>query len=369
MKKLFFILLTILLFTLFMFGKFINSDKPANGIWEMKPAKIWEIDSVGDDFITRVGGLRVDDSGNVYAMELKIGRIFVFGKDGKFLHYIGKKGEGPGEYKMAYNFSLIGNRVVVPEMGRLHIFNKDGKFIKTYVQKSFMFPRAFLDENRFIYVKSDREGMGKEPEKVNIFNLKTEKFKTLFTIPPEKAISAQKGGMRIVIKDSQTTPGMIIALAKGGIIFGKSDKYELKKIDLSGKELMSFSLEGRSRKSISESFKRKRFENIMVNGGRMPKEMIDMMVKNMPDIATYFTRITVDETGKIYVYVSDLENTHGQDIDIFSSKGKYLYSVKLHFDEYEIKSALVIKNGFLYFFGENEDGEGALLKFRVVHPD
>lgn len=361
--------MTILVFTLFMFGEIVNSDTPSKGYWNMNPKLVWSVEQAGSDLLTKIGGIRVDKDGNVYVMELKQGKIYVFDKTGKFLYNIGKKGEGPGEYKMAYNFNLVEDLVVVPEMGRIHFFKKDGKFIKTYVEKSFMFPRAFIDKGRMIYVKSDREGMGKTPEKVNIFNFKNEKNKTLMTIPPEKAISAQKGGMRIVIKDSQTTPGIVISMAKDGILIGKSDKYEIKKIDLNGNQLIKFSLTGRSRKHISEKFKRKRFESISLNGGRMPKEMVDLMVKNMPDISTFFSRITTDASGKIYIFISDLENKNGQEIDIFSPEGNYIYHTELRFKDYQIKSSIAFKDNTACFFGENEDGEGALLKYKISLPE
>jgi len=366
-KNLIFIFLLSLTFSLFSLVK--NVDKPQKGNWNFKPEKVWSVDQAGNDLLTRVGRIRVDSNENVYVMEVKQGKIYVFDKKGKYLYSIGKRGEGPGEYKMAYNFYICGDFVIIPEMRRIHFFKKDGKFIKTYIEKSPMFPRGFIDENRMIYVKSDREGMGKDPEKVNVFNFKTEKNRTLLTVSPEKAITAQKGGMRIVIKDSQTTPGIILSIAKNGILIGKSDKYEIKKIDLNGKELMGFSLIGRSRKHISEKFKRKRFESMSLNNRKMPKNIIDLMVKNMPDISTFFNRITTDRFGKIYVFISDLENKSGQEIDIFSAKGKYLYHSNINIRNYSIKSGIVLKKDFLYLFAEDEDGEGALIKFRVKIPE
>jgi outer membrane protein assembly factor BamB len=365
-KNLIFIILLSLTFSLFSLVK--NVDKPLKGNWDFKPEKVWSIDQAGNDLLTRVARIQVDSNGNVYVMEVKQGKIYVFDKKGKYLYSIGKRGEGPGEYKMAYNFFVCGDFVIVPEMRRIHFFKKDGKFIKTYIEKSSMFPRGFIDENRMIYVKSDREGMGKVPEKVNVFNFKTEQNRTLLTVPPEEAITAQKGGMRIVIKDSQTTPGIVLSIAKNEILIGKSDKYKIKKIDLNGKELMEFALDGRTRKHISEEFKRKRFESISLNGGKMPKDMIDLMTKNMPDISTFFSRIITDHFGKIYVFISDLENKSGQEIDIFSPNGKYLYHSNINIENCSIKSGIVFKKGFLYLFGEDDDGEGSLMKFRIKFP-
>lgn len=370
MKKILFFMIIIVFMVVFVAGTTENPNKPSKGIWDLNLKKAWQVDKGGEELLIRSGMIRVDKDENVFIMELKHGKIFVFDKEGKFLNTIGKRGEGPGEFRMAFSFFLVDEYVVVPGMGGIfHYFQKDGKFVKTINTGFFVFPRAFLDSDRFIMVKSDREGRGKDPEKISIYNLKTKKSVNIKEISPEKLLTASKGGMRLVIKDSQTTPGVEVTVTGDKIIFGKSDKYLISKLDQKGKELMSFSIKGRERKQISEKFKRKRFENISLNGGKMPKDMVDQMVKGMPDVATYFNRIWIDKNGLIYVFVSDLENENGQEIDIFSPEGKYLYHVNMSLGEgYTIRSSIVIQGDFLYLFAEDEDDEAGLFKYKIDLP-
>ncbi len=93
------------------------------------------------------------------------------------------------------------------------------------------------------------------------------------------------------------------------------------------------------------------------------------MIKGMPDEAPFFGRIMVGKSGLIYVFVSDLENETGQEVDIFSAQGKYLYhgEIKLP-DNYKIRSGLTFENGHLYVFAEDDEGEGELVKFKINLP-
>ncbi len=369
MKKLF-VVLFIFLYVSVYASNIINTN-PLKGNWDFNLRKEWSVNSGGSELLIKIGGIRTDKDGNIYMMELKHGKIFKFDQSGNFITTIGKKGEGPGEFRMAFNFFIVGSNLVVPSTGGIfQYFGLDGKFRKSVITGSFVFPRYFLNENNFVWVKSDNDGRGKKPEKISIYDMKTKKSKDIKTISPEELLTAQKGGMVLMIKDSQTTPGVVLTLQGNNILFGKSDKYKFTKIDLEGNALSSFSLEGRERKSISEKFKRKRFENISLNGGRMPKEMVDQMVKGMPDIATYFSRIFVGKNGLIYVFVADLENQNGQEIDIFSPEGKYLYHGEIKVEEgSKITSQIAFYDSFIYMFVEDEEGESSLIKYKADLPE
>ena len=370
MKKLFFILIILLSLAVFS-SNIVNNTKPLKGNWDFNLSQEWSVDSGGSELLIKTGGMRTDEDGNIYLMELKHGKIFKFDKNGKFVATIGKRGEGPGEFRMAFNFFIVGDNIIVPSTGGIfQYFGKDGKFIKSVNTGSFVFPRYYLNKNNFVWVRSDREGRGKDPEKISIYDMRTKKSKDIKTISPEELLTAQKGGMVLMIKDSQTTAGVVLTMQGKNIVFGKSDKYKFVKIDLEGNELSSFSLEGRERKSISEKFKRKRFESISLNGGRMPKEMIDQMVKGMPDIATYFSRIFVGKNGLIYVFIADLENQNGQEVDIFSPEGKYLYHGEIKVEEgSKISSMIAFYDNFIFMFVEDEEGESSLIKYKADFPE
>ncbi|MCP5105541.1 MAG: 6-bladed beta-propeller [bacterium] len=101
------ILVLILLFSVTLFSTEIkNTDKPLKGTWDFSPQKVWETQTAGDDLLVDVRQIRVDDGGNIYLMEGKHSKLYVFDTDGKFRFAFGKKGSGPGEYRFAFTSFL-----------------------------------------------------------------------------------------------------------------------------------------------------------------------------------------------------------------------------------------------------------------------
>jgi hypothetical protein len=345
-----------------------NRDKPLKGQWDFNPRQVWAVAEAGEDIPVRVGSIQVDDDGKIFVFEVKMTKILVFAPDGKFLFSFGRRGEGPGEFKTAFNLFLFKDRLIVPDSGRLHIFSKTGAFTRSVFAGSMIFPRAFIDENRFVHLK---EPLVDKPSgsSLEIFDLEKKENNTILTLPAEENVTASSGGMVVMIKDSKTQPGIVLDYGDNHLFFGRSDKYLVRKTDLAGKEIFAFTLDGRKRKKISQEYKRKRFENVMVNNARMPETMIDQMVKSIPDEAPFFNRIMVEKSGLIYIFVSDPVKESGQEIDIFSPTGKYLYHAEIKApNHYTIKSGLTFKNNELYLFTEDEEGEGKLLKFTINMP-
>lgn len=84
----------------------------------------WE--QFGD--VQRVG---FDGAGQLYVFDDQVERIFVVGTDGALIREIGRKGEGPGEFRNAVDVvALEDGRVVVADMGHraYQIFDADGDF-------------------------------------------------------------------------------------------------------------------------------------------------------------------------------------------------------------------------------------------------
>jgi len=369
MKKFFLVLLMI---SMSIIAKdVVNTDKPEKGIWDFNPQEVWRVDSAGKELLVNCSRIRTDKEGNVYMMEHKLGKIFKFNKDGKFITTIGKKGEGPGEFVQAYEFFIINDDVIVsPINSKLVYFDRKGKFKKQVnIGKSFVHPRCFVDKDRFVRVRSVKDGKGRNLEKICIYDMKTKKDIDLIEISPEEVLLSKKGGMAVMIKDPATSAGVVLTLQDKSILFGKSDKYKFENMNLQGKVESSFSIKNRKRKLIPEDAKRKRFENIKLNGGKMQKEMIDQLVKGMPDFATFFYRVTIGNNGLIYVFVSDIRKDKGSEIDIFSPQGKYLYRGGLKIEAgSRIISSIAFRKDYAIMFVEDEEGETSLRKYKLNLP-
>lgn len=374
MKKYFILLFIFLLFLFISADEIKNSNQPLKGQWNFNPKKVWETSTAGDQVLISVSTLRLDDQGNLFAFDTKHSRFFVYSPRGKFLYSFGKRGEGPGEYRMVFNFFLKGKSVIVPDMNKIHFFNISGKYLKSEIPGgAFVFPRIFIDKNRFIYVPS---GIGpqKGSDRLELVDLKTKKKNLICEIPAEEVMEAtinREGGQaRLNIKDANTTPGVIVDFHNNFLYFGKNNRYLIKKTDLNGKEFLSFSISGRERKKITPEIKKKRLESFSLNGRKIPDDMIKQLMKTMPDQCTYFNRIRVDDTGLIYVFIPDMANDQVQEIDIFSSEGKYLYRAELKLsDGYRFKgNTYMLRDQHLNVFAEDQDGEVSLIKYQVQLP-
>ena len=374
MKKIVVLIFLLLLFFHIYGNEVINTNQPLMGKWDFKPEKIWETDSAGNDPLIRISTLRIDQNGNLFVFDMKTSRFHVYSPQGQFLYSFGKRGEGPGEYRMVFNFFIVKNKVVVPDMNKIHFFETSGKFIKTETfTGSIVFPRAFIDETRFVYIPSQPQNEGGD-DKLELYDISTGKKKLLGQVQAESVMAAtvsrQGGQARINIKDANTTPGVIIGYYQNCLYFGKNNRYLIKKTDLNGKELLSFSISDRKRNKITPEIKRKRLEGISLNGRKIPDDMIKQLMKTMPDQCTHFNRIWVDNNGLIYVFVANLSDETGQQIDIFSPDGKFLNQANLTLpDGYKLQNkALTIKENHLYVFAEDPDGEASLIKYLILLP-
>lgn len=350
-------------------GAVMNPDKPIKGQWGFKPQQVWEVFEANEDVIVSVSGIEVDDAGRVYALDWKHTKIFVFGPDGKFLFSFGKKGEGPGEFKMPDTPELVGKHLIVPDSAGFHYFTPDGKYLRTYKRTGgFFYEGVWLDEHRFVFTNE----VTKDKKKINrlkLLDTRDDSKKVLAKLEAEETMSAQSGGIRLEMKSTDTTPMVILGGGDGSLFFGKNDKYQIRKTGTDGKEIMSFGIKGRDRKPISEALKRKQFESVSLNGGKMPEDMIKQMIKGVPDEMTYFKRIHIDESGMIYIYLTDMANKTGQELDIFSPDGKYLYHADLKLPEgLKTYGSIVFKGNYIYVFVEDEEGERKLVKFKVKKP-
>lgn len=369
MKKIL-VMIVLISFWICLNGKTVtNTDKPAKGEWDFKLQKVWSLNEAGDDVLTQIQQIRVDSKGNIYLLDQQLTKFFVFSPDGKFLYSFGKPGEGPGELKRVFNFFMVEDHILVPDMGNIHYFSKDGKYIKSANPGQMIFPMAFVDLDRFLMVPLHMGGGKKKEDAIEIFNLNTNTSSKLVTIAPEKDLTFSGGGLRVRLKIPDTTPGIILGMNGENILYGKSDRYQITQIDQKGNEMFSFSLTGRERKKITDEAKRNRFKNISFNGGQMPADMINQMVKQIPNHSVYFRGINIGPDGNIYVYIADMSNTRTQEIDIFSPEGKYLYHTDIKLpDTLSINSSIAFGKDYLVVFAEDEEGERYLQKYKITLP-
>jgi hypothetical protein len=354
-----------------------NPDKPFNGNWDFKPGKIWEIEGYGDEPLAMVHKFVVHDSGDIYLFDRQHFTFFVLDPNGKLKFSFGRKGEGPGEIKIMLSFFLVGDSLVVSDMGKIHYFGLDGKFIKSVPTTSTIgvAPLLFIDENRLVKTRIVPD-LNAAPEALEIFNLTANTSLYLEGEPvPDDKKQANRGIMVMISigsGDAERKPDFVAGKIGDKLLWGKNDTYLIKACDLSGKEQFSFSIEGRKGKKITQEYKEKVVSrmNFQTNGGPSPEEIKKRLIKSIPDQSTYFSQVEAGNNGLIYVYVSDAVRENGQEIDIFSSTGKYMYHADITFPGAAriVANGVVFKGDFLYLVLEQDSGDLSFQKYRIKTP-
>jgi len=383
-KTLFFILMFLVACLTIQAETIVNPDKPAKGDWNFQPQKLWESGETGEDILTSgIRSIHIDANGDVYLHEGKAGRFIVFDAQGKFLRSFGRKGQGPGEIGQLLSFFLIGSNLIAAEMGKISYFDKEGKFLRSEPVEGIKFPQFFLDDHRFIYSGEFSPDNPQAKARVFLYDLQSKTEKTLAEFTPSSSgvnVQRSQGGESVVVmRIASLTPMMIVGGRDQRISFGFNSGYTLKTIDPQGKELLSFSLE-RPARPVSDTEKRNLMPNrgrprIVVNSGgggdgELPKEMLDNMIKGMPDTLTQFSGIHIDERGYYYLAIPEADSTKGYWYDIFSPQGKYLYRSRIQAPAGEqiVNNRIVFHESHLYLLCENEEGEIRLLKFKIALP-
>ena len=345
-----------------------NSNTPRKGRWDFNLQKIWQVDSAGQEVFIRVSDIEVDEWGTLYIFERKYNKVIVLDANGHYLHAFGKKGEGPGEFKWANDVILFQEKVIIPEAGRAHFYSKKGKHLRSIRFPHRITPSHFINEDSFVYYHNQ---MGKQgqiiSDEIRLYNTQSNDNHLISKFTAAKEINLDSGNMRISIH----VDDVHTHLSKNYLYMTKGDRYVVKRHSFQDKSMFTFLIKERQRKKISLAWKKGRYGNLKLNGQKMPDSMIKKMIDDMPDLSEFITRILVDKRGLIYTFVGDAENEITQEVDIFSPSGQYLYHGEMRLPEdlkFDSADNLNIKDGFLYAFVRDEEGEGSIIKCKITLP-
>jgi hypothetical protein len=348
-----------------------NTDKPLKGQWDFKMLHRWTVKEAGKEFFTVIDDFECSDDGIIYVMDRKLFKIFLFDKNGKFLSAIGKRGEGPGNFTNLRSLYLIGKYLVIVDDRNIHYFSPGGEYIKSILNNHVnVSPVSFINPGKFISV-SIFAGADNNNDKgiVAINDLKRKEQIKLFEFPKWKkgsiTVKRVEGNLTHTntysYSVSNLTPGMILHQKRDKLYFGINNEYKIKVSGLDGKEIFHFTLE-RERKKASSQYKDR-----IVKRFNFPDNIKKQVRKRLPDYLNYFERIYVDEKGLIYVFTTGEEKANIKKIDIFSNKGKYLYTSKVKVEEdYSIKN-IYIKNSSMYINKLDSD-DVVISKYKIVLP-
>jgi len=342
----------------------VNPAEPLNGVWQFKPVQEWSVEEAGEEIISSVEFINIHRNGTIYFFDYQNHKVVALDLQGKKLFAFGRKGEGPGEIKSAWDMSLVGDQVAVHDAGSYHLFDLKGNYIKTikYSGES----EGLISPAMMLKSEETQDG-----QSLSIIKFKDKSAVLLKKVASPTKLLAQGGGIRLRVRDANVVTGLKTACRHNTIIFGQSAQYKLYVANPSGKILRSFEVKGRSRPEIPEEYKASRFNRLKLNGSLLGKGMINQLVKCMPDRGPYFTGVLIHETGLVLVMRPEYTNKHGRHFDIFSPAGKYLYSGVMELPdkmEFNMHSFAISGSTLVMFTRGRDDEEMALKKFRINIP-
>lgn len=353
------------------FSLVTNTAAPVKGKWDFQMQKIWEIEDAGDDVFGEVQNIQAARDGKIYIADSKNNKIYIIDKDGKFVSRFGKRGEGPGEirhYSMGEQLFVVGNSVIFADRGMLHYYGMDGKFKKDIRFSNRLKPRTFISEDVFISAPVTTFRLGSKKGEIKLYNVNDKSEKVIAEFLPFKKASATKSSegrqATIVMIFGGITPLMTIGQRDGNIFYGMSNSYHISKVNTNGKGKIDFAVEGKEPKPITNKVKNELFNGM----GDIPQDMADKIKKGLPDKASFFSFITIDKNGFVYVYLSDPVPSPKQEIDIFSPEGKYLYSAVISVGEGRTLSNVFFHDETLIIASEDEEGNIHLAKYTIKLP-
>jgi len=374
MYKVVLILVCVLLIQSWGMGAVVkNPAQPLKGEWNCKTQKSWVLDEIGNEVLVKISHMEIEPNGTLYIGDAGRKKFYLLDSDGKLVHSFGRDGEGPGEFIWLNDFFIIDDNLIVPDAGKVHVFSKKGKFIRDMALDTMLFYWLFVDEKQVVKWCYPPFQKRKESNGIELYNLETKKGKRLADLDTTgETVKYSEGGARLAFRIKRALPTAVFAVDSTGLFYGNNDRYQINKIDFNGNVLFSFAVEGRKKNRVFEEGKRRHFKYSARNFHEIPRNAVNEMLKQIPDESPYFHRLLIDQKGRIYVLLIDLEQQNKQPLDIFSPEGKLLYNSTIDLSrdfERIIELAFSFPREELFVFAEDKEGERRLAKYKINLPD
>jgi hypothetical protein len=286
----------------------------------------------------------VDEDENIFVTDWDRKRIQKYGPDGKFLLTIGREGQGPGEFKNAWEpeFDKEGNLYVVDiAQMRISFFGRDGRYLKQigFPQTNVSSSLYFSSRGHFLMAVDEIEAEGQDGSRwTTIVGLYDDKFQPLEVFHRENHEMKAPGGrdedaiaqsLASSMSDMAFQPSPHYLLAPNDeIFFGFTDAYEFK----------VYSPEGKLARMIRKDYDpapvtakdKEQFEKLQTAEFLrfMPAQFENAKKKALkliryPKFKPAYQDFTVGDNGWLFVIVNS-EGNESTELDVFDAEGHYI---------------------------------------------
>lgn len=325
--------------------------------------------------------LAVDELGRIYVADGKPASIKVFSPEGDYLRSIGREGEGPGEFRVAF-IAIRGEYLVVqdPRVARLSVFDTAGAFLRSWHSTCCYWSKIQLDQADRIYVPSMSNLKPGDPPRGTPYvrwSLEGAALDTIW-VPYQRSdklwtVSVGEGS-RTRMAMSTTVPflpAMISALdPRGGVIYGWNGRYEIVRSETGADSVLVFGRDW-TPDPISDQRRQAELESRIKGVATGPTGFDEAVVRNafkladIPATLPAYEALAVDPAGRVWVRRYAVADTTRTTFDLFDSTGVYLGPVTtpLHLSPWGAKAWT--RDGVVAVI-EDRDGRPAVVRLRLV---
>jgi hypothetical protein len=303
----------------------------------------------------------VDRLGYVYIWDPNSFRIQKFDKAGKFVQTIGKKGEGPGEFRDAFQLKFLVDatgRLYVRDNAKIHVFSPEGSFERS-IPASSSGNRHFAVVSGGMILRDDQAfDKDRMTERVVLTDGAGKILKTVAGFPSLKFETWIKEKPRFTVY----YPELILApWTPESALFGYPSVYRLFAADGRGETRMIIEKEEAPVRTTARE-KSRLIDEFLAGNKNASRAGLENQ-KLLPEFWPFFDALLADDEGRIYVQRTKtiLDENPGTVFDIFNREGFYLYRATATEDV-----CLVIADGFLYSRKYNREKEcDQVFRYRI----
>lgn len=328
--------------------------------------------------------LTVDQSGNVYVLDMQACDIKIFDRNGKFVKVIGRKGQGQGEFELPSILAVSGDRLLVYDMisRKLSALDLDGNF-----KDSVPWPKVsgkprkvmalaggdFVLETEKVYFEPPDKP---QDRKIIIMGPNLERKEEIYARPVlRNKFMRDPDGERTNVLQPFCPDIHWSVSTKGTIIIGFSDRYELEIRDPEKGRIDGISRNWKP-VGINSEDKRKWFASLSYSkpdkDGRLAVGKIgdvpDYIVKatEFPAFKPVFDQVFSDPEGNFLVQPFS-DDDRDMVYDAFAPDGKFISQIEFSGD---IRGSRPITkqafDGSLWNWDTRADGNWLITKWRIA---
>ncbi len=310
-----------------------------------------------------------DSSGNIYVLDSEDVNIKVYDPKGRFLKVISRKGEGPGQLSNPTDIYIDDkDQLYVCDSGnnRISIFNGQGDFVSSIDFKEYSAGKI-IGINPFggIILRVDKTSIESSMSFITrayFINMYSDRFdfkKNLYSISVPIMQHFRKGEKGIALSIPYQKELCWALDSSGNVYIGETQTYEIQVFSPLGKQIRRIEKEHEQIKIskvdidnyVKEQFQFDRKEGIFWSTTVKQKLRV-------PELKPVLEKLFFAE-DKLFVLRSENGNKERSFFDVFDSKGKYSWKMRLKI------SPWLWKNNKIYTVEKDKNGYHVIKSYKV----